>query len=239
MCSSDSSASATRRPSAPSVAARSGSARTSSSARARPSASPFGPSAPVLPVAHELARAAGRGRSDRHARCHRLDDGQRAALVVAREQRALRLREQLGHVVAVAEEARRLPEAELSGEALRLRPERAVADDVQLRLRDALAAPRRARAAPGPGASAARAGRPSGSAPGPAAAGGRSARAATPFGITRYCSGSPTPALSPACRSSSESATIAPAPARRHPLQLRVEAEPRPRRRPRTTSRAA
>ncbi len=173
------------------------------------------------------------------ARGHRLDDGQRAALVVARQERAFRLREQLGDVVAVAEEARLLPEAELAGEALRLRPERAVADDVQLRLRDPLAAPRRARATPGPGASAARGGRPSGSARGPAAAARAKRSSGTPFGITRYCSGSPTPALSPACALVLRERDDRAAPARGHPLQLRVEAEPRPRRRPRTTSRAA
>ena len=136
MRSSESLSSATRRPCAPSCKARAGSARTFRSAEASPSASPCAPRAPVRPCSTSSPTPPGLGRDDGDSGGHRLDDGERAALVVAREQRALGLGQERGHVFPVAEEPHTVDDPELRRELLGVGAQRPVADHVQLGLRD-------------------------------------------------------------------------------------------------------
>ena len=89
-------------------------------------------------VPNHLGDAAHARRHHRHAGRHRLDHRQRAALVVAREHDARGLGEQVGHVVADAEEAGRALDAQLGREPLGSRPVVAVADEPELRARKPL-----------------------------------------------------------------------------------------------------
>ena len=172
---------------------RAGSARTFRSAererlrvaRAR-RARPSGPCSTSSPT------PAGLGRDHGDARGHRLDDGERAALVVAREQRALGLGEERGHVLPVAEEPDRAGEPELRAScsaSARSGPSPTTCSSASGISARTAASARNARSGRFGGAS-----RPTiRILPRTGARGSAKRSSATPFGITRYCSGRPTP----------------------------------------------
>ena len=187
---------------------------------------------------HELADAPRLGRDDRDSGGHRLDHGERTALVVAREQRALGLGEERGHVFPVAEEPhtrrrpRAVPRAARRRRAAARRRPRAARPPGSRRGQPP------ARATRGPAALAEPADRPSGSSRGPERAAARSARARRRSGSRGTAPSAPPRPRGPP-RARLRRARRSPRTSARRAARASGRAAPPRRPPPRTTSRAA